>query len=65
MANLNVNRLNGTLPAAVETTVDTNLTDVLTAIDPYTTTLVEEERTTLLSLQEENFVFAYQALAQA
>ena len=65
MANLNVNRLNGTLPAAVETTVDTNLTNVLTAIDPYTTTLVEEERTALLSLQEENFVFAYQALGQA
>jgi len=65
MANLNVNRLNGTLPVPVETAVNTDLTNVLTAIDPYTTTLVEEERSTLLSLKEENFVFAYQALTQA
>ena len=65
MANLNVNRLNSDLPAAVETAVETDLTNVLTAIDPYTTALTEEERTTLLSLKEENFVFAFQALSQA
>lgn len=65
MANLQVNRLNSLLPAAVKATVNSNLDTVLTDIDPYTVSLVEEERSTLLSLKEENFVFAYEALGQA
>ena len=64
MANLNINRLNATIPAAVKAAVDTDLNDVLTAIDPFTTTLIEEERVSQFSLKEENFVFAYEALMQ-
>lgn len=65
MANLNINRLNSDITDVAKTAIQTDLNNLLTTLDPFTTTLVQEERNTLLSLQEENFVFAQEAISQA
>lgn len=64
MANPNVNRINTTISAADQTTLNTAFTQIITVLSTYTQALTPEERSSLFSLAEENLVFAQEALTQ-
>jgi len=65
MANIEDNLVNTPLTPVDETAVDTNLTTVLTTLEPYTRGLTEEQLRSFFSLKEENLVFAVLVKDQA
>ncbi|MFN0274265.1 MAG: hypothetical protein ACKVPJ_00845 [Chitinophagales bacterium] len=64
MANPNVNRINTTLSAGDIAAINSSLTDAQTKLQPHAQALTPEERESLFGLQEENLVFAKDALTQ-
>ena len=64
MANISENLIDTTISNADVTALNTALTTAATTLDPYMATLTEEERNSLFSLQQENLVFATDALLQ-
>ena len=64
MANPNDNRTDAVISNADLVLIADGFTNVLKGLEPYTHTLVQEERDSLFSLAEENLVFAQDAQTQ-
>ena len=64
MANATVNRIDSTISAADQTTIDGGFAQVNTGLDPYAKTLTPDERDSLFSAAEENLVFINEAIVQ-
>ena len=65
MANISTNLLDVILSPAEQGTIQTAITTIDTTLDPVEHTLTDEERSSLLSLDVSNKVFAEQALEEA